>query len=361
MGRALADQGVRVLIATTDADGPERLPVEAGAILNWQDIPAIFFRRQWSEGFKYSGPLAAWLRQHVVDFDVVHIHAVFSHACLAAAAACHRMGVPYIVRPLGTLDPWSLSQKPIRKRLLWHVGVRRMLANAAAIQYTTDAEQRLAEKPLGLDHGVVIPLGVDARLFEDTPLPGQVDPGGRPYVLVLGRIHPKKGLESFLNTFLQLASTSEFRQWRLVVAGDGEPEYVRSLKQSIKHRDGGAKIVFAGWLGGLDKVVALQCAALLALPSRQENFGLVVAEAMACATPVLISTEVNLADQITAAQAGWVVPLERTAVLETLAFALGHADERVRRGLAGRSLARAHFTWPVVATQLSRLYCSVTG
>src|SRR5438445_1337264 len=165
MGRVLANHGVNVCIATTDADGAGHLPVEHGKVQDWQGVPAVFFPRQWSEAFKYSGPLAAWLGDHVTDFDVVHVHAVFSHACLAAANACRSGHVPYIVRPLGTLDPWSLRQKPIRKRLLWHCGARSMLQKAAAVHYTTSEEQRLVEESLGLGRGVVIPLGVDAELL----------------------------------------------------------------------------------------------------------------------------------------------------------------------------------------------------
>src|SRR5216683_7337951 len=105
MCRALGRKGVDVLIATTDADGEGRLPVEHGRVTSYGGTPAIFFPRQWSEAFKYSHPLAHWLDQHVADFDAVHVHAVFSHACLAAGQACRRAGVPYVVRPLGTLDP----------------------------------------------------------------------------------------------------------------------------------------------------------------------------------------------------------------------------------------------------------------
>src|SRR5205085_1067284 len=108
MCRALRGGGVDTLIATTDADGEGRLAVELGRHTLFKDVPAIFFSRQWSEAYKYSRPLAHWLDAHVGDFDVVHIHAVFSHACLAAAKACRKRGVPYVVRPLGTLDPWSL-------------------------------------------------------------------------------------------------------------------------------------------------------------------------------------------------------------------------------------------------------------
>ncbi len=184
--------------------------------------------------------------------------------------------------------------------------------------------------------------------------------GGDPYVLVIGRLHPKKRLEMLIDVFLELTSTATFGHWRLVVAGDGEADYVNSLKQLVSSRGGDDRIRFSGWLEGTDKAAALRGAAVLALLSAQENFGVVVAEALACGTPVVISTHVNLADEITTAKAGWVVPLERDAVLRTLSEVLLDEAERRRRGAAGRQLARANFRWMSVAAQLSRLYSEVS-
>jgi glycosyltransferase involved in cell wall biosynthesis len=364
MGRALQHEDVRVLIATTDADGRGRLSVRLGERVDWEGVPAIFFRRQWSEALKYSRPLANWLDAHVAEFQVVHIHAIFSHSCLAAAGACRRRGVPYIVRPLGTLDPWSLQQKAVRKRVLWHMGVKRMLGAAAAIQYTTVSEQLLAEAPLRLQRGVVIPLGVDEGLFSapflaDSFREQHPGIGSHPYVLVLGRLHPKKGLELFLDVFLDATSASEQHAWRLVVAGDGDPEYVAKLKQLAHQRGTGERIVFTGWLGGNDKVGAIQGAAVLALPSRQENFGLVVAEALACGVPVLITDHVNLAREVEASGSGWVTPLERTRLLEAVHDILRRGDERLLRGARASEFARAHFRWSSVAAELVNLYRAV--
>src|SRR5205823_6085194 len=134
-----------------------------------------------------------------------------------------------------TLDPWSLSQKSTRKRLMWHLGVKQMLGRAAAIHYTTASEKQLAEQPLRLERGVVIPLGVDdalfgvdraASLFRDR----YPELGNCPYVLILGRLHPKKGVEAFIDVFLEAARVIGPPYWRLVVAGDGEPHYVARLK-----------------------------------------------------------------------------------------------------------------------------------
>jgi glycosyltransferase involved in cell wall biosynthesis len=364
MCRALREAGSETLIATTDADGHERLNVESGKPVLYEGQPTIFFPRQFSEAFKYSRPLAVWLRGHIGDFDVIHIHAVFSHACIATANACRKKGVPYIVHPIGTLDPWSLKQKRFRKKLFWHLAVKKMLAGAAAIHYTAVPEQKLAEEALGINRGVVIPLGVEtnsACQTETTGNPGELHSylNGGPFVLMLSRLHRKKGLELLLGAFLSISKRSEFKNWRLVLAGDGEPQYVNSLRRLIEKEGGSANVVFTGWIVGTEKQTALQQASLLALTSYQENFGLCVVEALACGTPVIVSPHVNLAPQILQAGAGWVAPLERTSLERTLMEAMQNAHERSLRGAAGRELVRLHFTWSAIAKQLVAVYNSV--
>jgi glycosyltransferase involved in cell wall biosynthesis len=272
--------------------------------------------------------------------------------------------VPYVVRPLGTLDPWSLRQKPMRKRLLWHMGVKQMLARASAIHYTATDEQRLAEGTLGLMRGVVIPLGIDPRIMSALAQPEKfrmAHPtlGEAPYVLVMCRLHPKKNLEALVRVFGELTRTQDFRAWKLVIAGEGDAEYTALLRDLV-HQDGAEdRILFTGWLTGTDKLAALRGAGLMALPSFQENFGISIIEALACGVPALISTQVNLAKVIANANAGWVVPLDLEVMRETLARALGDDDERTLRGEAGRLLVQEHFVWPAVASELEALYRSL--
>lgn len=364
MCRALTPCGVEPLVATTDADGHGRLSVEYGRIVSYRGAPTIFFPRQLTESFKYSRPLARWLAVHVPEFGAVHIHAVFSHACITAANACRRNGVPYIIRPLGTLDPWSMRQKSLRKRVLWHLGAKQALGGASAIHYTTAEEKRLAETSLGLRSGVVIPLGISREFVAE---PGAAEQfrdrhptlGQHPYVLILCRLHPKKGLEPFLKVFLALTTDAEFTGWRLVVAGDGDPSYVAGLKRTVQEQNGDQRVLFTGWLGGEDKRAALRGAALMALPSHQENFGLSIVEALASGVPALVSPYVNLAGEIEAAGAGWVVDLEPAALREGLRRAMHDPDNRARRGAAGRELAVSRFTWPPIANQLAELYAAI--
>jgi glycosyltransferase involved in cell wall biosynthesis len=361
MCRALRDEGVEVLIATTDADGDGRLEVTTRAQTTYQGVPTIFFSRQWSEAFKYSHDLACWLNANVDSFDVVHIHAVFSHSSIAAARACARKRLPYILRPLGSLDPWSLKQKRFAKSVLWHMGMRRMLERASAVHYTTAEEKRLAESGLGINSGVVVPLGVCQDLLRresDDFRTSYPNLGSSPYVLLLSRIHHKKNIEALLQAFSAVTELAHYQHWKLVIAGDGETEYVERLKQ-LARQCCGDRVVFTGWLDGTRKAAVLQNASLFVLPSYQENFGLSVLEAMANGIPVLVSNHVNLSDEILTAGAGWVVDMERGSLQQVLAQALGNEIERTARGAAAEKLARSHYTWPAVAKALWELYQKV--
>jgi glycosyltransferase involved in cell wall biosynthesis len=233
------------------------------------------------------------------------------------------------------------------------------------VHYTTAQERRLAERGMRLGRGAVIPLGVPETLLARR----YSAPGSRPrhpalpsapYVLILGRLHPKKGIEPFAEAFLDVTRHPAVHHWRLVVAGDGERRHVARLRALLRERCGAERVVFTGWLDDAAREAALRDAALLALPSQQENFGLSVAEAMACGVPVLVSPAVNLADDIDAARAGWVSPVDRGALRRTLLAALQNGAERAARGAAGQALARSRFTWPAVAAQLRTLYRAVS-
>src|SRR4051794_8353756 len=196
MCRALAERGADVTLVTTDADGHGRLPVALREPSDWMGVKTHFFHRQLTESFKYSHSLARWLTRHVSDFGLVHIHGVLSHAPLAAARACRRADVPYIVRPLGTLDPWSLAQKSVKKRLLLAAAGRPLLRDAAAIHCTSDEERRAVEAELNVESAVTIPLGVEDTLLLAPPVTRRMAS-----VLVVSRLHPVKNLEAFIHAF----------------------------------------------------------------------------------------------------------------------------------------------------------------
>ncbi len=353
MCRALSACGVEGLIATTDADGPGRLPVVIGERTSWQGVPAIFFGKAFSESFKYSPGLASWLAHEVRGFEIVHIHGVLSHACLSAAAACRRHGVPYLVRPLGTLVPWSLRQKRVRKRLILAVVGERLLEAAAAIHYTSAAERRSVESALALSNGVVVPLGVDSDSLE-APIVPYISRQREPYVLAISRIHPKKNLETLIHAFAA-AARDRHERWLLEIAGDGDAQYVAALRRLAGDLGAADRIRFLGWVAGQHKRELLRHAGLFALCSKHENFGLAALEALAVGVPVLLSRQVDLADEVERGHAGWVVDGGTDALRDSLTTAFDNPEECEAKSRAARTLA-TRFAWPIVAAELTTLY-----
>ncbi len=342
MCRALMQQGIDVfLLSTTDG-----LPETANAN-EYKGVPAMFFPPQLGASFKYSRPLATWLRSNIKNYDLAHIHAVFNHSSIAAAQACRKAGVPYIIRPLGTLDPWSMAQKSLRKRLFWQLYGKSVLHHAAAVHYTSEVEKLSTERHLGLNHGKVIALGIDANSANSNGLTF-----AEPYVLVLSRLHPKKAVDVLIDAFQSLIQNGRFANWRLVIAGDGPPDYVSKLKARVAASD---RITFTGWLDDDKKHAMLGGASLLALPSHQENFGLCVMEALSHSVPVLVSPNVNLATEIVSANAGWISAIDKEALATRLAEALSDEDELKKRGRAGKQLSE-RYSWENTARELLYLY-----
>ena len=368
--QALGQLGAATLVATTDADGAGRLRLPIGREVCWEGVPAIIFPRVRSESFKWSPGLAQWLKSHVTDFDVVHIHAVLSHACLAAARACRASGVPYLVRPLGTLDPWSLSQHALRKRLLMMFGAGAALRGASGMHYTSREEQRLAEVGVpGLPAGYVVPLGVSDDLF--TAGSGHLgsDPSGsdpkwsdpkvpEPYVLALSRIDPKKGIDVLLRAWHRLAADGALGAWSLRIAGDGDDRYMSEMRALAAKGPGSPRITFVGWVDGADRRALLRHAGLFALPSNQENFGFALAEALASGVPAIVSPGVNLSADIVAAGAGWVST--RADFAEVLGAALASPVTCRERGRQARVYAE-HFRWPRVGARLLEIYGTIAA
>ena len=387
MCRALIARGHEVCIATT-RHGLSGLNGNGKEPQLYNGASIHFFPVQWGDGFKYSRRLKTWLDENVRSFDIVHIHAVFNHSSIAAARVCRRHLVPYVVRPLGTLDPWSLKQKSFRKSLFWSLAAKRMMADAATIHYTAQEEFDRVKDSLGLTHGNVVPLGIgssDSVLGPQASPPAPVEqyqlinqavmqrvgtlPRGQaetppvparrgPYILFLSRLHPKKGLDVLIKAFVAAQKHQEFSEWRLVIAGNGDAAYVSSLKQLVSSNSADGFVNFIGWVSGDEKRDVLRKASLLVLPSSQENFGLCVLEALAEGVPVVVSRDVNLANDIADAGAGWISAIDVVSLQKTISEAMAHEEQRLSRGLAGKLFSK-NFSWERIAEELEKMYLAI--
>jgi glycosyltransferase involved in cell wall biosynthesis len=357
MCRALSAQGVDVSLVTTDADGRGRLTVSLGDWTEYANVRTMFFGRMESSSFKWSPTLARWMRRHVRAFDLVHAHAVFNHSTLAAGRAARAQAVPYVVRPLGSLVPWSLAQHRWRKRALLTLGTRRVLAGAATIHYTSEGERRLSERGRSwLPAGTVVPLGVDEGFFAAS---SERPAGrGRATILIASRLDPKKGIDVAIQAAHRLAADATVPDWTLQIAGAGDATYTDTLRRLAAAGAAAGRITFLGWIDVQTHVARLARASAVVLPSLQENFGISVVEAMAAGVPVVITPEVDVAPDVREAGAGWVVDRSPEAVAAALGEALRNDLMRdLRAGNARRFAAR--YRWRTVAERLVTAYEAV--
>ena len=364
MVTALRQQGVDASILTTNDHGPgvdASLPT--GQWIDRQGLPLIAFPR-WSppvqalREFAFSPGLVRWLKGHIHDYDLLHVHAIFSFPSTWAMREARHAGVPYLVRTIGQLSPWSLAQSRSRKTWMLRLIEERNLNGAAALHFTAGAERDEVAALGLLPPALVLPLGV--QLNNQTSLRtqhGNVRADGITRFLFLSRLHPKKQLDRLLEALALLNRQRPDASWELRIAGQGEPGYERQLQELAESLGLGGRCRWLGQVEGAGKDQELVDADWLVLPSAAENFGIAVAEALAAGTPAILSPEVAVSDLVAAAGAGLVCASTPPELARTLAQALGGPSPATR--LAARSLAEQRLAWPAIATALETHYADI--
>ena len=352
MERALAAEGVEVETITTDDDGPGlRNNKGDGEIREENGVVRRYFRKQ-TEFYKVSLPLAGWMKLEVGRYDVVHIHALFSYTSVAAARAAKRAGVPYVIRPLGVLNDYGITQRRAslkRFSLRWVEGP--ILRQAAAVHFTLDAEREEAER-LGIPfHSVVIPLGIDP-----ISLP-TADPQAPNYVLYLSRIDPKKNIECLLDSWSRIHSTRP--EWRLVIAGSGEVTYLSGLRERASSLGLESSIEWAGQVAGDHKFKLLADATIFTLPSHSENFGIAAAEAMMAGKPCVFTPGVAVGAQAAARGAAVLAAGSAESLAAALANLMDDAGRRAILSVEAKRFAAAELSAVTMGCRLKALYQSV--
>jgi glycosyltransferase involved in cell wall biosynthesis len=357
--RGLARAGMEVHVATTDDNGPGRLSVPLGTPVREGRAWYRYFPRQLRP-YTVSWPLSRWLARHVGDYDLVHIHAVFSFAPTMAAVWARRAEVPYIVRPLGVLNQWGMRQhRPWVKRVSFRCLERPLLGGAAALHYTSEQERQEVARLKIECPTVVIPNPVEAPLTPREQMAGRFRTAypqlkGRTVLVFLSRLDAKKGLELLLLAFA--GARARYPALALVVAGEGDPSYVSSLRRLASRLGIGDATIWTGFVRGAQKWEVLAGADVFVLPSYSENFAVAAAEAMTVGVPVLVSDRVGIHGAIVDAKAGLVVPCVEAAWTQAILEMVTNVSERHQMGRRAGCLAKERFSLEVVTKQLVYFY-----
>ncbi|MCI0539120.1 MAG: glycosyltransferase [Verrucomicrobiales bacterium] len=339
MAPALAELGCHVEVLSLD--DPKDAWVKESPVLTHAVGPSL-------GGYRYSSRMIPWLRRNRERYDAISVHGLWNYCSLGAWRVLGRTSTPYFVFPHGMLDPWfkrTYPLKHLKKWLYWPWAEYRVLRDARAVCFTSEEERRRARESFWfyrcreavVSYGTAAPAGDAAeqkeRFLERFPLLR-----GQRVILFLGRIHEKKGCDLLIEAFHRVVSVRghELANLRLVFAGPDQTGWQAELQQRARVIGMAGRVVWTGMLTGDAKWGALRAAEVFALPSHQENFGVAVAEALACSVPVLISNQVNIWREIEADRAGFAAPDDLDGTHRVLArwLALSSAERLQARANA---------------------------
>jgi glycosyltransferase involved in cell wall biosynthesis len=348
----LAALGVSTTLASLD-------PPDAPWLVD-QPCPALGLGPV-ATGYGYRRGLPGRIRALAEQHDAVIIEGIWQYHAYATWRALRGAGIPYFVYTHGMLDPWfkrTYPLKHLKKWAYWPWADYRVLRDAAAVLFTTEQERLLARQSFWLyranervvGYGTSAPPG-DAEQQRELFLNRFPQLRGQRILLFLSRIHPKKGVDLLLEAFAAVADADTRLQ--LVIAGPDQVGWQAQLQQRAAALGLADRITWPGMLSGDLKWGAFRAAELFCLPSHQENFGIVVAEALACGLPVAIAEPVNIASEVAAAAAGLVhadtAAGTTGALRQWLALPPGEQAQMGKRGL---QLFQVRFDFASVARAL---------
>jgi glycosyltransferase involved in cell wall biosynthesis len=344
---ALSNLGHHVELLATNVDTAGFLDLPLDVPL-WEPSYRRFLTRALAPRSPHWSPrFVKHLDERLSGVDIVHVHGLFSFPTSGAMRHLRRQGVPYIVRPCGHLDHVALKTGAKLKRVWFECIDRGNIDGAAFIQAATPLEERDVMRMRPKAPVLVIPQGVD---LEQTPDAERVIEDE--YLLFLGRVHPIKGLDLLLEAYALAPSLPG-----LVVAGpslDGHRERLAATAERLGLLE---KVRFLDDVRGARKSALLRDARALVLPSRSENFGVVVVEAAGHGTPVVVAKTVGLADFVEQDEAGLVFSRDAKGLSEALLKVVSdpHRFKSGSRRLANR------FSWAATALVLEQAMLRAIG
>lgn len=304
---------------------------------------------QWKlfQRFAVSPAFARALRTRSASADVVHNHSLWAMPNVAAGWAVPGSHARLVTSPRGTLSRWARARSKWVKRAIWPF--QRRVLFAADLLHATSEEEYSDIRAAGLTMPVaVIPNGVD--------IPNQADVARsqeRRTLLYLGRLHPVKGVDLLLGAWENL----QFKhpEWRLLIAGRGEPAHEQGTRELARNL-ALQRVEFVGAVYGDAKSEMYREADLFVLPSHTENFGMVVAEALAHGVPAVVSKNAPW-QGLMAKDCGWWIDNSRESLARTLDLAMSLDTRDLRdKGRRGVEWMRSEFGWESIGRKMSDAY-----
>ena len=358
--RAQRDAGVDVQVITTTANGDAELAAVVIARGEYEGIPVRYCDRAWPRSVFRAPLLRDTVAKALRSADVLHIHGLWNATVWSAAAAARQERRPYVLSPRGMLAPAALAHDAWRKRLAYSVADRRVIRDAARLHATSGPEFDELNTHWGPGRTVYVPNGVEL------PSGGPGDspqartrfhlPPTAPLILYLGRVHPIKRLDLLAAAFARVRE--RHRDAHLVIAGPDEEGHRSRIAPLFTPF--GSSVTWTGRVEETGKRDLLSAASALVLCSNSESFGMSAAEAMAAATPVVV-TRTCPWPEIESHDTGFWVDQNPEAIAVALMALLGNVPAAQAMGRRGRALIAGYYSWPHAASALINEYEAIAG
>jgi glycosyltransferase involved in cell wall biosynthesis len=315
--------------------------------------------------YGYNSRLNRWMSANSSRFDVVILHGLWNYSSVGTWRVLRKRKTPYVVFVHGMMSPWFRDAFPIKhlaKQVFWSLLEGRVVRDARYVLFTTE-EERLNARNVFVGHSYfkerVVPYGTvgpsgDEATQRTAVLAAYPELADRRFLLFVGRLHKVKGCDLLIEAFAQSLDRIP-RDVDIVIAGPDQMGLSEQLKAMAKQLGIEKRVHWTGMVSGELKWGMIRSCEALILPSHHENFGMVVAEAMACSRPVLISDKVAIWKEVAGSSAGIVEPdtLDGTRQLIMKFWELSE-QERSRMGLAGMRAFKYHFDIAVTAHIFAR-------
>lgn len=352
LSQALVKQEHEVHVFTSSMDGPFDLDVPLDRPVNMDGVAVHYFPILWMRRLAWCPAMRTALKAQIAEFDILHLNAIFSWPTSMAARVASSAGVPFVLSPRGMLGAEVIRRKSSMIKSAWiRLIETRTLRDAAAIHVTSELEaDEIRALGLGGEKLRCMPNGVSCPTAYPPIEEGPFADLSRPYALFLSRISWKKGLDRLIKSWKWVPDLD------LVIAGNDEEDYLPQLRALAAAEGVNMRLHFIGNVADQQKWALYENAALFVLPSYSENFGNVVAEAMAVGCPVVVTPEVGLASFVRQFGTGLVAEGEPKLLAEAINELRCDELKRRRYGAAGQHAVRARLSWDAVAVQLTECY-----
>lgn len=327
--------------------------------INAQNVKIKFFKT--IKFLKYPIPLRLILNtlNNISNFDIVHIHELYTFHTPIISLICRIFKKPYIIQTHGALNPIIREKSKLIKIIFHKLFLDKAINKASAVCYTAEEELKQGHDKLKYSSKpIIIPLGINLEEFqfyqEGKFRKKYPQLNNNYYILFLGRVEYIKGVELLAKAFVQL-SIDHPDVW-LVIVGPENKAYSNYIRNILQQNEAINKTIFTGILTGTEKLSAYKDSDVFVLPSYSENFGLTIPEAFAFNIPVITTNKVNIWRDLEENNAAIIINNNSDELLSSLKFLIKNSELKEFLGKNGNRLVKEKYNWEIISKQLVKEY-----